>query len=284
MTLSAILSADELGRVAASLADIACRAGEILRAHHGGDCPHELKADGSPSSAADLEAERLILAALAERFPEIPVVAEETCHDRPPARRFFLVDPLDGTRDFLAGNPEYAVNIALIEGSRPVAAALAAPGLGRVWFAGAEAREAPIRDGRPGASAPIRVRAAPEGGLVALVSNRHGDGETDACLARLPVAERRATASALKFCLIAAGEADLYIRCGPTMEWDTAAGDHILTASGGGVLAPGGRPIVYGRHALSYLNGPFVAFGDALVGARVALPDRAPTPRPRASA
>lgn len=114
--------------IARRLAEIACAAGEVLRHHHAKGCSHSLKPDGSPASVADIEAEALILAALAERFPDIPAVAEETCHDRKPAARFFLVDPLDGTREFLAGTPEYAVCIALVAGERPVAAALAAPG------------------------------------------------------------------------------------------------------------------------------------------------------------
>ncbi|WP_375463206.1 3'(2'),5'-bisphosphate nucleotidase CysQ [uncultured Methylobacterium sp.] len=278
---AAALSGSERERIGVALAEIACAAGEVLITHHGSDCPHVLKVDGSPSSHADLDAERLILAALADAFPAIPVVAEETCHDVPPADRFFLVDPLDGTRDFLAGTLEYAVCIALIEGNRPIAAALSAPGLGRVWHAGTHAHEAPIRHGRPGRFRTVHARATPTAGLVALGSRRHGDAETEACLDALPVAERRSAGSALKFCLIASGEADLYIRCGPTMEWDTAAGDHILTAAGGCVVTPTGRPIIYGRHALAYRNGPFAALGDPALAARVVLPDRGPMIRPR---
>ncbi|TXM65908.1 3'(2'),5'-bisphosphate nucleotidase CysQ [Methylobacterium sp. WL120] len=278
------LSGPERERIAADLAEIACAAGEILLGHHGHDCPHVLKVDGSPSSHADLEAEQLILANLLERFPAIPVVAEETCHDVPPADRFFLVDPLDGTRDFLAGSPEFAVCIALIEGNRPVAAALAAPGVGRVWQAGVVAHEAPIEAGRPGSIRAVHTRPEPKDGLTALGSRRHGDIETEACLDALGVTERRPAGSALKFALIASGEADLYVRCGPTMEWDTAAGDHILTAAGGRVVTPTGRPIIYGRHAMAYRNGPFAALGDPALAARVALPDRGPILRPRESA
>lgn len=275
------LSGPEREHVASELAVIACTAGEILLRHHGRDCPHVLKVDGSPSSHADLEAEHLILAALLKRFPAIPVIAEETCHDVPPADRFFLVDPLDGTRDFLAGSPDFAVCIALIEGNRPIAAALAAPGHGRVWHAGIAAHEAPIREGRPGPSRTVRTRPAPASGLVALGSRRHGDTETEACLDALDVGERRSAGSALKFALIASGEADLYVRCGPTMEWDTAAGDHILTAAGGRVVTPTGRPIIYGRHAMAYRNGPFAAFGNPALATRIVLPDRGPMIRPR---
>ncbi len=215
MNDAAAVTGAEAGRIAETLAEIACAAGTVLRHWHGGDCPHVLKPDGSPASAADLESEALILKALTTRFPGIPIVAEESSGDRAAGDLFFLVDPLDGTRDFLAGTPHYSVNIALVSEGRPIAAALAAPGLDRVWFSGHDAFEAPIIDGRPGAAQPVRARKAPEAGLLALGSRRHGDAETTACLATLPVMEVRTSGSALKFGLIAAGEADIYVRCGP---------------------------------------------------------------------
>lgn len=280
MTGAAMFSGPERERIAAALAEIACAAGEVLRRYHRGPCPHALKPDGSPSSAADVEAEALIVAALAARFPGMAVVAEESTPADElavrPAQNFFLVDPLDGTRDFLAGTPDYSVNIALIAGERPVAAALVAPGLGRAWWAGATTVEAPVIDGHPGAGRPVRARPAPRGGLVALGSRRHGDPETATCLAALPVSETRQTGSALKFGLIAAGEADVYVRCGPTMEWDTAAGDHILAAAGGCVVVPGGGPIRYGRYRAGYRNGPFAALGDPDLAAGLALPAPGP--------
>ena len=276
MTGAATISGPERERIAAVLAEIACTAGEVLRRYHGGPCPHALKADGSPSSAADVEAEDLIVAALAARYPGIAVVAEERAQSvtTRPADLFFLVDPLDGTRDFLAGTPDYSVNIALVAGARPVAAALAAPGLDRVWWAGATTVEAPVVAGRPGTGRPVRARAVPETGLVALSSRRHGDAETATCLATLPIRETRQVGSALKFGLIAAGEADIYVRCGPTMEWDTAAGDHVVSAAGGCVVVPGGGPIRYGQRGIDHRNGPFAALGDPALAARLALPAR----------
>jgi 3'(2'), 5'-bisphosphate nucleotidase len=261
--LTAPVPASLRDAIADRLAGIACEAGRILRGYHGGDCPHVIKPDGSPASLADTRSEELILAALAQAFPGIPVIAEETSCTARPAPLFFLVDPLDGTRDFLAGNEQYCVNIGLVQGDRPIAAALAAPGLGRVWAAGTTAREAPIREGRPGPFRAVHVRAAPAEGLVALVSRLHGDSDTDACLERMPIGERRVTSSALKFCLIAAGEADIYVRCVPTMEWDTAAGDHVLTMAGGRVVGPGGDTITYGHHTRFYRNGPFAALASA---------------------
>ncbi|MHC2104327.1 MULTISPECIES: 3'(2'),5'-bisphosphate nucleotidase CysQ family protein [unclassified Methylobacterium] len=280
MTGAAMFSGPERERIAAVLAEIACAAGEVLRRYHRGPCPHALKPDGSPSSAADVEAEALIVAALAARFPGITVVAEESTPASElavrPSQNFFLVDPLDGTRDFLAGTPDYSVNIALVAGERPVAAALVAPGLGRAWWAGAATVEGPVIDGRPGAGSPVQARPAPRSGLVALGSRRHGDPETATCLAALPVSETRQTGSALKFGLIAAGEADVYVRCGPTMEWDTAAGDHILAAAGGCVVVPGGGPIRYGCYREGYRNGPFAALGDPDLAAGLALPAPGP--------
>ncbi|WP_232629656.1 3'(2'),5'-bisphosphate nucleotidase CysQ family protein [Methylobacterium sp. Leaf118] len=258
--------------IAEVLAWIACEAGCILRGYHGSDCPHVVKPDGSPASLADERSENLIVTALARRFPGIPVIAEETSAAERPAPLFFLVDPLDGTRDFLAGSEQYCVNICLVQGDRPVASALAAPGVGRVWAAGIQAREAPIREGRPGAFRPIAVRRAPEDGLVALVSRLHGDSDTDACLQRVGVGERRVTSSALKFCLIAAGEADIYVRCAPTMEWDTAAGDHVLTMAGGRVVGPDGGAVTYGHHARHYRNGPFAALGSPVGRDALGLP------------
>ena len=270
---AALVPRERRNAIAAGLAEIACGAGEILRGYHGGDCPHKLKPDGSPASLADARSEAFILDALAQRWPGIPVVAEETCCEAPPAELFFLVDPLDGTRDFLAGEREYSVNICLVCGDRPIASAMAAPGLDRVWSAGTAAFEAPIRDGRPGEAHRIAVRRPRSRGFVALVSRRHGDSETDACLGSLPIAERRVTSSALKFGLIAAGEADLYVRCAPTMEWDTAAGDHVLTTAGGCVVGPDGGSLTYGHRARLYRNGPFAALGDCTDRERVPLPE-----------
>jgi 3'(2'), 5'-bisphosphate nucleotidase len=271
MGAAATMTEAEAGRIADTLAEIGCAAGTVLRRWHQAPCPYSLKSDGSPSSAADVEAEALILEALAARYPGIPVVAEESARDGSAGDLFFLVDPLDGTRDFLAGTPDYSVNIALVAEGRPVAAALAAPGLDRVWLSSHEAREAAIIGGRPGPAWTVRARGAPEAGLLALGSRRHGDADTLACLATLPVLEIRTAGSALKFGLIASGEADIYVRCGPTMEWDTAAGDAIVTAAGGCVVVPGGGPIRYGRDAQGYRNGPFAALADPSLAAGLVL-------------
>jgi 3'(2'), 5'-bisphosphate nucleotidase len=263
----------DVDAVARRLAEIAAEAGALLRRMQGGGLAHSLKSDGSPTSAADLAAEHLILERLREGWPDLPVIAEETASSRRCGTSFFLVDPLDGTRDYLRSGPDYSVNLALVEGSRPVAAALACPGRGRLWAAGTGAATATLtEDGAALAWLPARVRAAPARGLTALVSARHPHPGEEACLRALPVRERKAFSSALKFGLIASGEADLYLRFGPTMEWDTAAGDHIVSCAGGCVVAAEGGPIAYGREERLYRNGPFAVMGDPAIARRIDMP------------
>lgn len=260
-------------RIAPVLAAIAAEAGRYLASVGDRAAGRVTKSDGSSSTAADLEAERIILLRLAAAFPGIPVVAEEGSATLAAEGLFFLVDPLDGTRDYLTGAGEYSVNIALVSGERPVAAAVAVPPLGRVWAAGTRTLVAALQpDGTVGEWTLARVRAAPPQGLVALGSRRHGDAETERCLAALPIARCLTASSAAKFCLIASGEADIYVRCGPTMEWDSAAGDHILTSAGGSVTGPDARPLTYGHAGRGYLNGPFVALADPARAGSVPLP------------
>jgi 3'(2'), 5'-bisphosphate nucleotidase len=258
--------------IAEDLARIALKAGRILRALERAVADHRTKSDGSPTTDADLAAERLIIEAINEAWAGIPVVAEETANAERPDEFFFLVDPLDGTRDYIGGTGEYSVNIALIRGNRPVASVVSAPALGRIWIAGDVARMGTIRgDDSAIAWEPIRVRPAPREDLVALVSRRHGDTATEACLSSLSIGTRRMASSAVKFCLIAAGEADVYVRCGPTMEWDTAAGDHILSRAGGCVIGTGGEALTYGHESRGYRNGPFAALGDASLAPQLSL-------------
>lgn len=235
------------------------------------------KQDGSSYTDADVEAERYILEALAAHFPGIPVVAEEESAARsetgasisavplPPA--FFLVDPLDGTRDFAKGGLEYTVNIAAIVDSAPVAGAVYAPADQSLWVGGTRALALKISPQAPKPSAAafreIRSRIRPADGITALASRRHGDGRTAAFLERLPVRERLSASSSVKFCIIAEGLADIYPRFGPTMEWDTAAGDAVLRAAGGIVVDETGAPLTYGRTHDNHVNGPFIAWGDS---------------------
>ncbi|WP_158808078.1 3'(2'),5'-bisphosphate nucleotidase CysQ [Beijerinckia sp. L45] len=232
--------------------------------------PHaRRKADRSFVCDADERAEAIILAGLAVRVPGIPVIAEEAASrgEKPRCgRAFILVDPVDGTREFLHRNGEFTINIALILDGVPRAGAVYAPAISQMWMAGTRAYACTVE---PGAALPpvserriIAVRANPQQGLTALASRSHADAETEVFLARLPIAERRCAGSSLKFCTIAEGEADVYPRFGPTMEWDTAAGDAVLRAAGGAVLDEVGTALLYGKAQNQYRNGPFVAWGD----------------------
>jgi 3'(2'), 5'-bisphosphate nucleotidase len=258
--------------IALQLVSIAIEAGGLLRGLQSRPTEHHLKWDGTPTCEADSAAETLIVSRLHERWAGVPVVAEESADAERPGERFFLVDPLDGTSDFIHGTAEFTVNIALIRSGRPVAAVVAAPAMGRIWMAGESARSAALSGGADIVWQPARARPAPDKDLVALVSRRHGDEATEACLATLSIGTRRTASSALKFCFIASGDADVYVRCGPTMEWDTAAGDHILARAGGCVVGPDGKPLTYGHEERGYRNGPFAALGDAALAPRLALP------------
>jgi 3'(2'), 5'-bisphosphate nucleotidase len=239
---------------------IADEAGKIVLEHYAEGTEVRTKADASPVTAADEAAETLILAGLDRLAPKIPVVAEERVSqgDIPDLAdgRFFLVDPLDGTKEFLTRNGEFTVNIALIEGDRPRMGVVLAPARGLAWW-GLVGEGAHRQEGDE--VRPIGVRPRPEGGLVAIASRSHRDAATEAFLERAGVSETISAGSSLKFCLVAEGRADVYPRFGPTMEWDTAAGQAVLEAAGGRVTTPDGAPFRYQKP--DFRNGPFVAWG-----------------------
>jgi 3'(2'), 5'-bisphosphate nucleotidase len=219
------------------------------------------KADGSPVTAADQAAEDMILPALRQLTPDIPVVSEEEASKgltpEVTGDRFWLVDPLDGTREFLSGNGEFTVNIALIERRVPVLGVVVVPAKGQT-YAGAGAGTATLTDAD--GTRKIAVRTPPAEGLTVVGSRSHGDAAAmDAFLKGLTVAAFRAAGSSLKLCLVAQGEADLYPRLGTTMEWDIAAGHGVLLAAGGEVLTSEGAPFAYGKPA--YRNPHFAAYG-----------------------
>jgi 3'(2'), 5'-bisphosphate nucleotidase len=255
--------------IALFLAEAAVAAGPAVMEEYERGCGVRSKADGSPVTTADHRAEEIICSRLARMAHTPPICAEEATAAGQPinaSRRFLLVDPLDGTREFLAKNGEFTINIALIEGGAPTAGAVYAPAIGRLWIGGDGAF---VCQTRPGAGLPekgslrqIRTRLAPEK-LVALVSRSHGDPQSESFLGRLPIGESRPAGSSFKFCLIAEGLGDVYPRFAPTMEWDTAAADAVLRAAGGVVLDPDGRPLAYGKVDRGLRNGPFVAWGDA---------------------
>ncbi|HET6970770.1 MAG TPA: 3'(2'),5'-bisphosphate nucleotidase CysQ [Phenylobacterium sp.] len=253
------------------LVKVALEAGAaILQVYGRDDVAANLKGDGSPVTEADALAEAIILAGLAILAPETPAVAEESvAAGRTPATggRFFLVDPLDGTKEFLSRNGDFTVNIALIEDGRPILGVVYAPAHGEIYVgqAGAGASRADVVAGAAGGWRPITVRWAPTAGLSIVASRSHMSDETQAFVDRFDVAELVAAGSSLKFCRVAAGEADLYPRLGRTMEWDTAAGDAVLRAAGGAVRTMDGRALVYGKRNQGddsdFANPWFVASG-----------------------
>lgn len=221
----------------------------IMAVYDGPDFDVRAKADDSPVTAADLAADRIICAGLAEAYPDIPVVTEEQAesHGIDGDAPHFLVDPLDGTKEFIGRRGEFTVNIALIENGAPTAGVVYAPAVGRLFRTevggGAVEERAPF----DGAATPIAVAAPDETALRVVASKSHRDAETDAYIGRYQVAGFTSAGSSLKFCLVAAGEADLYPRFGRTMEWDTAAGHAVLRAAGGLVVRRDGAALRYGK-------------------------------------
>ncbi len=235
-------------------------AGDLIEAVRTAGFAARDKADASQVTEADERAEALILAAVAD-LDAAPVVAEEAhaAGHRPiPAARFWLIDPLDGTRDFIAGRAAYSVNIALIEDDAPVLGLVLSPRDGVLW-AGAAGNGA-FRQRPGGAREPIRTRATAVPPTV-VVSHSHLDDMTREYLSLMGLVELEPAGSSLKFCRLAEGSADVYPRYGPTMEWDTAAGDAVLRAAGGVMVGPSGRDFAYGKPG--YRNGAFLAVGDA---------------------
>ncbi len=244
---------------------IAERAGKVILAYYVDveDIEVRAKADASPVTEADEAAEEFILRALDTLTPEIPVVSEEaSAAGRMPdisGGLFWLVDPLDGTKEFSSGNGEFTVNIALIQDGAPVAGVVHAPALAMTWV-GAEPDGASVsQTDQP--LMPIEARRLPEAGAVVVASRRHGDHRAlDRFLADYDIEEQIEAGSSIKFCLLASGKADLYPRFGRTMEWDTAAGHAVLLAAGGSVIrADTGAALTYGKPGLE--NPHFIARG-----------------------
>lgn len=227
----------------------------------------EQKADRSPVTDADRRAEAIILRRLKALLPAVPVLAEESFEAgvRPHVEdRFILVDPVDGTKEFIKKNDEFTMNIALVEHGVPVAGCVYAPALERIFLGGETAVAGAVI---PGAALdavklePIGVRAPPKAGKTAVMSRSHADETTRRFTERQGVTETMSSGSSLKFCKVAEGLADLYPRFGPTMEWDIAAGHAVLAAAGGSVTNPDGTPFAYGKTEDSFKNGPFIAWG-----------------------
>jgi len=246
----------------AAACDAAREAGAAILDIYATDFAVRHKEDRSPVTLADERAEAIIIAALDRAAPEIPVIAEEQMAaalgpvQAPP--RFWLVDPLDGTKEFTARNGEFTVNIALVEGDRSVLGVVLVP-VTRTIYAACGDGTATRQEGDARPVAIAARRAPPTGAIVAHSRSHRDNGRLDAYLASLPGAMRLISGSAVKFCLVAAGEADYYPRFGPTMEWDTAAGQAVLEAAGGRVTTLDGAPLRYAKPG--FRNPDFIAAG-----------------------
>jgi 3'(2'), 5'-bisphosphate nucleotidase len=259
-------------RLASALMPAVLAAGAIEMRHYRSGVTVEAKADQSPVTIADREAEAVLVAAIAAAEPTIPIIAEEAVSaGQMPAigSTFFLVDPLDGTREFIEQRGEFTVNIALVQDGVPVFGIVYAPATEELYvtlapdraaMARVAPREAPVTLDELGLT-PIRTQQPDPSALVALASRSHSNPETEAFLGCYRIAKRTNAGSSLKFCAIARGAADIYPRLGPTMEWDTAAGHAVLLAAGGSVTTLDGAPLRYGNTARGLRNPHFVAWG-----------------------
>jgi 3'(2'), 5'-bisphosphate nucleotidase len=270
MTTRPTTAAESDAEFAAAFERLALDAGRLVMDVYASEITVETKADQSPVTAADRASERLILEGLRSAFPGVPCVAEEemAVGEVPPAlgRSFLLVDPLDGTREFVSRRPDFTVNIALVRDGVPAAGVVFAPARGEMYRGFAGYAEA-IRVG-PGYAIEgrrrihVRVGVAP---LTIVASRSHRTTDTDLYIRNFAAAEIVSVGSSLKFCMIASGEADLYPRFGRTMEWDTAAGDAILRAAGGLTTTLDGKPLLYGKRGrpgiADFANPDFIARG-----------------------
>lgn len=253
----------ELSRadLVAELEKVAVAAGDVIMEIYNSDFTHDRKHDQSPVTEADVAGEKVITAALRRLTPDIPVIAEEdaAANGLPPeaAKAFWLVDPLDGTKEFIARNGEFTVNIALIEHGQPTIGVVHLPALGQTYSTDGK------QTWRQSADQPrqeIKARQVPASGAIMTISRSHADKElAKASEMGVHVADTLVAGSSLKFCRLAEGVADLYPRFGPTMEWDTAAGHAVLAAAGGSVRELDGRPLAYGKPG--FRNPHFIARG-----------------------
>lgn len=261
----------DFAEAAAILTDTAARAGAAIMRHFHGGPEVTFKGDASPVTLADTESEAIIVATLKRLAPGVPIISEEAGYLKAGkcGERFFLVDPLDGTKEFIKKRSDFTVNVALVDHGRPVFGLVYAPAraLLAVTPVPGRAIEAELQPSASGADLArlkqtmLKVRKANPQWLTALVSLSHLDPETEAFLAKLKVARRSSAGSSVKFLEIARGEADVYPRFGPTMEWDTAAGQAVLEAAGGKVLTANGEPLRYGKTESGLRNPSFIAWG-----------------------
>jgi 3'(2'), 5'-bisphosphate nucleotidase len=268
-TSNPAIDCDAAAALMEPLTDLVALAGAAILAVNRSSMHVEGKSDGSPVTEADMAADRIIAEGLKALVPHVPALSEErtSLAARPYKDSFFLVDPLDGTKEFVAGRDEFTVNVALITNGKPLLGIIAAPALGLVWRGlvgrGSE-RLLVTKDGKSRSARPIHTRPhpGPGGAWIVAVSRSHGDERTEAFIAARPGAIRQQLGSAVKFGRIAEGGADIYPRLSPTSEWDVAAGHAVVTAAGGKITDSKGAPLRFGEAREDFLVPEFIAWGD----------------------
>ncbi len=254
-------------RLMDDLTQIVARAAALIAALSPATVSRRAKDDQSPVTAADEASEAAILNGLARLMPEVPVISEESAVPQAPhliEGSFFIVDPLDGTKEFLSGSDEFAVLLGIVTDGVPIAGIVAGPTRGQVWrgVVGHGAERLRLKPAGADQPRPIKARRWPGASAVAMVSRSHYDPKTDAFLKPFGAITHESCGSALKFALIAEGSADVYPRLGTTCEWDVAAGHALVTAAGGTVLTPEGAALAYGHADRNFRLPAFVAWGD----------------------
>ena len=264
----ALLDGDAAAALIEPLTDLVIAAGRAILAVNRAAMKVDGKSDGSPVTEADLAADRIIGEGLARLAPNLAALSEERVGLATPPYKdsFFLVDPLDGTKEFVAGRKEFTVNIALVTEGTPLLGIVAAPALGVIWrgIVGRGAERLTLRDGAAPRVEPIRTRPLQPRGKpwTVAVSRSHGDARTEAFIADRPGAVRSVLGSAVKFGRVAEGEVDIYPRLSPTCEWDVAAGHAVITAAGGRVTDSRGHAVKFGWGAKDFIVPEFIAWGD----------------------
>jgi 3'(2'), 5'-bisphosphate nucleotidase len=262
-----LIDCDAALKLMEPLTELVVRAGAAILAVNRDALRVEGKIDGSPVTEADLAADRIIAEGLARVAPAIPALSEERAGfvEPPHEGSFFLIDPLDGTKEFVAGRREFTVNLALVTNGTPLLGIIGAPALGLIWrgLVGRGAERLATGQGAPRAE-PIHARRFPLAGRpwIAAVSRSHGDAATEAFIDARPGAVRQTLGSAVKFARIAEGAADIYPRLAPTHEWDVAAGHALVTAAGGKITDPNGAELQFGKGAKDFIVPAFIAWGD----------------------